>query len=140
MALVFLGVGVAARVFISHERADAARFEATAEASSGTVLEKSQVFSESRLRPNRQRYVLTYNFKTVTGAEVEGTDEVDPATWNHLKRGDYIRVYYLPDTPQINHLRLQSAALNDVNWAQVSIVLCVGSVMLAAIILMWRRD
>jgi Protein of unknown function (DUF3592) len=139
MAAVLLVVGATTWALISHERADAARFESNAEASPGKVLEKSQVFSESRWRPNRQRFVLAYNFTTATGAIVDGTDEVDPATWNRLKRGDGIRVYYLPDAPKINHLRLQSTAWNDVNWAQVVLVLIVGSMMLGAIILMWRR-
>jgi hypothetical protein len=120
MALVFLGVGAA-------------------EVSSGAVIEKWQVFAETRYRPARNRYMLAYKFKTAAGAIVDGTDEVELATWNRSKRGDNIRVYYLPDAPKVNHLRLQSTAWNDVNWAQVVIVLIVGSVMLGAIILMWRR-
>jgi hypothetical protein len=78
-------------------------------------------------------------FKTATGAVVEGSDEVDLVTWNRAKRGDDIRVYYLPDGPKISRLRLQSTVWNDVNWVQLLIVLGVGSMMLAAIILMWRR-
>ena len=139
MAAVLLALGAIAWAFISYERAEAVRFEATAEVSSGTIMEKWQVFAESRRRPTRNRYVLAYRFKTTTGAVVDGTDSIDPKTWNRLKRGDDIRVYYLPDAPRINHLRLQSAVLNDLNWAQIVIVLCVVSVLAAGIILLLRR-
>jgi hypothetical protein len=139
MALAFLGLGAAAWAFISRERAETARFETTAEAASGTVMEKSQIFSASPFRPDRRRHVLAYNFKTATGTEVNGTDEVDPTTWNHLKRGDNIRVYYLSDAPKTNHLRLQSAALNDVNWAQLVVVSRIGSLFVVVFILLWRR-
>jgi hypothetical protein len=104
-----------------------------------TVIEKWQVFAETRYRPTRNRCILAYKFKTATGAIVDGTDEVELATWNRLKRGDDIRVYYLPDAPKINHLRLESTPWNNVNWAQVVIMLIVGSMMLGTIILMWRR-
>jgi hypothetical protein len=139
MALVFLVVGAGAWAFISHQRAEAAQFEATAEPSSGTVTEKWQGFAETEWRPMQNRYVLAYKFKTASGAIVDGSDTVDPAMWNRFRRGDDIRVYYLPNAPQVNHLRLQSAAIKGLNWSPFVLVLVVGCLFAVVFILLWRR-
>jgi len=139
VAAVFLVTGAAAWVFITYQRADAARFENTAEASSGTVTEKWQNFVASRPGPTSSRHVVAYRFKTATGVAFDGTDVVDAATWNPLKRGDKIRVYYLPDAPRVSHLRLQSRVFNESYWVPLALVFFVGCLFAVVFILLRRR-
>jgi hypothetical protein len=138
IASVVLAIGGASWAFISYERAEALQFETTAEASPGTVTEKWQNFVVSRPGPTSSRHIAAYRFKTATGAVVDGTDEIDAATWDRIRRGDDIRVYYLPGAPRINHLRLQAAALSW-NWRHFVVVFCVGSLFAILITLLWRR-
>src|SRR6185503_397400 len=95
---IFVVAGSIASIASVGEWRAARRFDRDSVAAQAAVVDTS-LEGASRDGNESTRYLVTYRFTPLNGAEVEQTEEIPLETWEALAAGDSVPVRYLPDDP-----------------------------------------
>jgi hypothetical protein len=90
------------------------QFAAKGALASGMVLTKSRASAGSVMALGYTKqlidYSVRYRFSTHSGQKIEGDAKVTPQEWGLLEERGFIKVRYLPEDPETNHVSGQESS------------------------------
>ena len=113
-ALVGLICLIAAWLPVWNDYRHGKQFAATGALAPGMVLTKSKASAGSVMVLGYTKqltdYSVRYRFNTQSGQKIEGDAKVTPEEWDLLEERGLIKVRYLPDDPETNHVAGQESS------------------------------